>query len=188
MAPASRRFLLLILWHLVMLAPMTTLRLPIATQQAVMRCLRHYLALANRHLETEYSEPKVTYRQRGTTAGTAHLTHWEIRLNAVLLVENGQQFIDDVVPHELAHLLVYRQFGRVSPHGNEWQWMMEKVLGVSATRTHCFDVMSVQGKTFTYICNCQTHQLTIRRHNKILRKESEYRCKHCGSLLKPAET
>ncbi|SUB81403.1 SprT-like family [Pragia fontium] len=163
---------------------MTTLRIPIASQQAVMRCLRHYLALANAHLDSQYPEPKITYRQRGTSAGTAHLTLWEIRLNTILLVENGQQFIDEVIPHELAHLLVYRQFGRVSPHGSEWQWMMEKVLGVPASRTHNFNVRSVQGNTFPYSCLCQTHLLTVRRHNKILRKESEYRCKKCGQILK----
>lgn len=169
-----------------MLFIMTTFRLPIATQQAVMHCLRHYLALANAYLKTQYPEPKITYRQRGTTAGTAHLTQWEIRLNAVLLTENGQQFIDEVVPHELAHLLVYRQFGRVSPHGKEWQWMMEQVLGVSANRTHSFNVLSVQGKMFAYHCDCQVHQLSLRRHNKIMRKESEYRCKYCGKQLKQA--
>lgn len=168
-----------------MLAAMTTLRLPIATQQAVMRCLRHYLALANAYLKVDYPEPKVSYQQRGTTAGTAHLSVWKIRLNSVLLIENGQQFIDEVVPHELAHLLVYKQFGRVAPHGQQWQWMMENVLGVSASRTHAFDVMSVQGKTFAYRCDCQTHALTVRRHNKIARKESEYRCRKCRQLLKP---
>ena len=152
-----------------------------------MRSLRLALAKANAHLGSNYPEPKVSYRQRGTTAGTAHLSQWEIRLNAVLLTENGQPFIDDVVPHELAHLLVYRQFGRVSPHGSQWRWMMEEVLGVPASRTHAFDVASVQGKTFGYRCNCQLHRLTVRRHNKILRKESEYRCKKCGALLRPIE-
>jgi SprT protein len=48
----------------------------------------------------------------------------------VLLLENQQAFIDEVVPHELAHLLVWKHFGRVAPHGKEWKWMMESVLGV----------------------------------------------------------
>jgi SprT protein len=50
----------------------------------------------------------------------------------VLLLENQQAFIDEVVPHELAHLLVWKHFGRVAPHGKEWKWMMEAVLGVPA--------------------------------------------------------
>lgn len=94
---------------------MKTLRLPIAIQQAVIDRLRLDLAKANASLNANYPEPKISFRQRGTTAGTAYLSQWEMRLNAVLLAENGQPFIDEVVPHELAHLLVYRQFGRVSP-------------------------------------------------------------------------
>lgn len=162
---------------------MSTLRLPIALQQAVMRRLRQDLAQANHILNTNYPEPKVSYQQRGTTAGSAYSSLWEIRLNAMLLAENGQAFIDEVVPHELAHLLVYRQFGRVAPHGKEWRYMMEHVLNVSARRTHHFDTASVQGKTFPYRCKCQQHLLTTRRHNRIKKGETEYRCKQCREIL-----
>lgn len=162
---------------------MSTLRLPIALQQAVMRRLRHDLARANLILKTDYPEPSINYRQRGTTAGSAYSSLWEIRLNATLLCENGQKFIDEVLPHELAHLLVHRYFGKADPHGKEWQYMMEQVLNVSASRTHHFDTASVQGKTFTYRCQCQQHMLTTRRHNRIKRGETEYRCRQCHELL-----
>ncbi|HDS1115154.1 TPA: SprT family zinc-dependent metalloprotease, partial [Pluralibacter gergoviae] len=109
---------------------MKTPRLPIALQQAVMRTLREKLALANQKLNRSYPEPKLIYQQRGTAAGTAWLESYEIRLNPVLLLENQQAFIEEVVPHELAHLLVWKHFGRVAPHGKEWKWMMEGVLGV----------------------------------------------------------
>ena len=107
---------------------MKTSRLPIAIQQAVMRSLREKLAQANLKLERQYPEPKLVYQQRGTTAGTAWLQTYEIRLNPVLLMENVDAFINEVVPHELAHLLVWKHFGRVPPHGKEWKWMMESVL------------------------------------------------------------
>ena len=123
-------------------------RIPIALQQAVMRCLREKLQLARRHFAVEFPEPSIVYQQRGTSAGTAWLQSWEIRLNPVLLLENQQPFIDEVVPHELAHLLVFRQFGRVAPHGREWRWMMESVLLTPASRTHRFETASVQSKTF----------------------------------------
>lgn len=163
---------------------MTQIRLPIALQQAAMRRLRTDLAQANAILKTNYPEPNLNYQQKGTVAGTAHYQNWQISLNSVLLLENGQSFIDEVVPHELAHLLAYRHFGRVSPHGKEWQYMMEQVLNVPASRTHKFDVASVQGKVFEYDCQCQRHQLTIRRHNRIQNGQTEYRCKQCRSLLK----
>ena len=117
---------------------MKTPRIPIAVQQNVMRSLREKLAQANQALGRSYPEPKLVYQQRGTSAGTAWLQQYEIRLNPVLLQENQQAFIDEVVPHELAHLLVWKHFGRVAPHGKEWKWMMESVLGVPARRTHQF--------------------------------------------------
>lgn len=152
-----------------------------------MRSLREKLHLANQRLARDYPEPKLIYQQRGTAAGTAWLQQWEIRLNPVLLMENQQAFIDEVVPHELAHLLVWKHFGRVAPHGKEWKWMMENVLNVPARRTHQFEVDSVRSRAFAYHCGCQLHQLTVRRHNRVLRGESEYRCVHCGERLRPGD-
>ena len=165
---------------------MKTPRVPIAIQQAVMICLREKLMQANTFLQREYALPNVLYQQRGTAAGTAWLEKNEIRLNPVLLLENQQAFIDEVVPHELAHILVWKHFGRVPPHGKEWKWMMEVVLGVNARRTHQFAVQSVRANTFLYHCPCQQHQLTIRRHNRVLRGETQYRCTRCGQQLIPA--
>lgn len=150
-----------------------------------MRCLRDKLALANRYLQRDYALPTILYQQRGTSAGTAWLERNEIRLNPVLLLENQQAFIDEVVPHELAHILVWQHFGRVAPHGREWKWMMATVLEVNPRRTHQFSVATVRANTFPYHCGCQTHQLTVRRHNRVLRKEAEYRCTRCGERLKP---
>lgn len=65
-----------------------------------------------------------------------------------MLLENSEAFIEEVVPHELAHLLVWKHFGRVAPHGKEWKWMMENVLGVPARRTHQFELQSVRRNTF----------------------------------------
>ena len=148
-----------------------------------MRSLREHLATANLKLERRYAEPTLVYQQRGTSAGTAWLEKNEIRLNPVLLLENQQAFIDEVVPHELAHLLVWKHFGRVAPHGKEWKWMMEAVLGVPAPPTHRVELDSVRQNTFSYRCQCQQHQLTVRRHNRVVRGEATYRCVRCGDLL-----
>lgn len=167
-----------------MLSNMKTVRVPIALVQSVMRTLREKLQQANKYLNTDYPEPTLQYNQRGTIAGSAYYANWEIRLNPTLLIENKQNFIEEVIPHELAHLLVSRHFGRVAPHGKEWKWMMETVLQVSAKRTHHFDISNVTAKTFSYACRCQEiHQLTLRRHNKVQRGETQYRCRHCQAIL-----
>ncbi|HBO21708.1 MAG TPA: SprT family zinc-dependent metalloprotease [Providencia sp.] len=166
---------------------MKTIRVPIFLQQRVMQTLRAKIALAEQKLEQKFPEPIVNYKQRGTTAGSAYLKEWEIRINPILLIENPDNFIDEVVPHELAHLLVYRVYGRkgILPHGNEWKWMMQNVLEVSPSRTHNFSVSTVKSKTFTYHCACPSnHELTIRRHNKVVRGENQYLCKKCGEILR----
>lgn len=152
-----------------------------------MRALRENLLRANQQLARNYPLPNLSYSQRGTAAGTAWLEKWEIKLNPVLLMENQQAFIEEVVPHELAHLLVWKHFGRVAPHGAEWKWMMENVLNVSACRTHQFEVASVRSRTFPYFCRCQQHQLTIRRHNRVVRGETRYHCMNCGDPLQPGQ-
>lgn len=145
----------------------------------VQRQLKQDLALASQYFKRSFSLPRVQYNVRGLKAGVAYLQQNEIRLNPILLLENQLTFIRQVVPHELAHLLVFQQFGRVKPHGKEWKMVMEQILGVPADIYHCFDTTQVQGKRFNYQCACQIHTLSNRQHNAILKQHRQYCCKKC---------
>ena len=149
----------------------------------VLRQLKRDLAKAESYFNRSFDLPEISYALKGKKAGVAYLQTNQIRFNPVLLQENGEQFIRQVVPHELAHLLVFQLFGRVQPHGKEWKMMMEAVLGVAAETYHCFDVASVE-KQFTYQCDCQIHQLSIRRHNAILKGQRTYLCRQCRQSLR----
>nr|WP_086940305.1 SprT family zinc-dependent metalloprotease [Thaumasiovibrio occultus] len=152
-------------------------------QHAIVERVQACLKQAEHKLNKRFAMPVVKFNQRGRTAGSARLQLWELRFNPVLLAENPQAFLDDVVPHELAHLIVYQLFGRVKPHGREWQAVMEGVFKRPAKTTHSFSIANVQGTTYRYRCACQEHQLTVRRHNKIQRGQTSYRCKGCGQTL-----
>lgn len=156
---------------------------PILKMQ-VQRRLKQDLAKANAFFQKEFQAPQVNYAIRGLKAGVAYLERNEVRFNPILLQENGADFINQVVPHELAHILVYQHFGRVQPHGIEWKMMMETVLGVPAETYHCFDTANT-AKQFSYRCDCQTHQLSTRRHNAIVRDGRVYLCKKCKGKLQP---
>lgn len=149
----------------------------------VQRQLKRDLAKANDYFGKTFPTPTVSYEVKGLKAGVAYLQQNEIRLNPVLLSENGSAFVQQVVPHELAHLLVYQQFGRVAPHGKEWKMVMETVLGVPAHTYHCFDTTSVQGERFQYRCACQTHALSLRRHQAITQHRRQYLCRQCKQVL-----
>lgn len=150
----------------------------------VQRQLKRDLDTANRYFNKTFVPPTLNYNVRGRKAGVAYLQQNEIRLNPTLLAENGEEFIRQVVPHELAHLLVFQHFGRVQPHGKEWKIMMEQVLNVPANIYHTFDTQNVEGQTFRYRCECQIHQLSIRRHNAVLRQNRQYLCRKCGKTLR----
>lgn len=148
----------------------------------VQRRLTHHLMLANTFFERAFIAPTVYYNVRGGKAGVAYLLKNEIRFNPILLQENAPSFIEQVVPHELAHIIVFQQFGRVQPHGKEWKMVMESVFHLPAEIYHNFDLTNVQ-KQVLYQCACQTHALSIQRHRAIQQSHRIYLCKHCKAPL-----
>ncbi|WP_101775441.1 SprT family zinc-dependent metalloprotease [Pasteurella oralis] len=149
----------------------------------VQRKLIHCLQLAEIHFKCTFPVPVVTYQIRGVKAGVAYLQRNEIRLNPILLLENREEFIAQVVPHELAHLIVYQVFGRVQPHGKEWREVMAVVFDLEPKVYHQFDITGVKGNTVTYHCACREHHLTMRRHHNVQNKKAVYLCKDCKSRL-----
>lgn len=149
----------------------------------IARRLRSCLDLAEHYFNRTFPMPSFNFKVRGMKAGVAYLQQNEIRFNRTLLLENSEEFLRQVVPHELAHLLVYQQFGRVQPHGKEWQMVMQDLFQLPADTCHQFDTHSVRGQTFAYRCDCQTHQLSIRRYQNILRKSAVYHCRVCKKAL-----
>ncbi|MCW8092060.1 SprT family zinc-dependent metalloprotease [Alteromonas sp. ASW11-130] len=152
---------------------------------------------ASVYFQQAFPPPSISFRRSGKNAGTAFLQQNRINFNPVLLVENWQEYIDHVIPHEVAHLVVFQVYGRkrfiqtglwrkqsvtVKPHGEEWRNVMEAVFGAKATTTHNFNLSSLGMKTFAYTCGCQKLEVTIRRHNRI-EKGATYRCKRCHQEL-----
>jgi SprT protein len=141
--------------------------------------------LAECFFDRPFKRPTYQFNQRGKSAGSAHLQRNIIKFNPILFAQNREHFIQQVVAHEVAHLIVYQHYGKVRPHGREWQHVMEKVFHCPANTTHSLDIKDVIGRQFAYQCLCTTHHLSIRRHNKVL-KGAKYICKGCGGELKEA--
>lgn len=139
--------------------------------------------LAECFFERSFQRPSYLFNQRGKSAATAHLQRNLIKFNAILFKQNKEEFLQQVVAHEVAHLVVYQQYGKVRPHGKEWQMVMRNVFNCPANTTHSLDISDVIGQQFSYQCQCSSHQLSIRRHNKIL-KGARYICKKCNNELR----
>ncbi|MCA8972224.1 MAG: SprT-like domain-containing protein [Planctomycetes bacterium] len=71
-------------------------------------------------------------------AGIAWLEERTIELDAHLLARHPRR-IDEVLAHELAHLVIHARIGPdAEQHGPEWRALLE-IAGVRATRFHAMD-------------------------------------------------
>lgn len=142
--------------------------------------LQEGIAIAEKHYGIKIAMPLIKYAKRGTTAGTANYRTWTVDFNAVLLMQNVEDFIARTVPHELAHLIndhvypeshesagttVVRRGGRLirkrlprDVHGTTWQSVM-RVLGVKdITRCHSYDtsdakVVKSSSRQIKWVCS-----------------------------------
>ena len=128
--------------------------------------------------------PSLLFNQRGKIAGSARLLENVIKLNPTLYHYNQSYFLEQVIAHELAHILVYQKYGRsAKPHGAEWQHIMQDVFNLQPDVTHQLDTSVLGYKTFQYKCGCQIIELSQTRHNKVQRNIQQYKCRKCHEVL-----
>lgn len=153
--------------------------------------LEHCLRQARTRFGRRFPCPEVRWDLRGRAAGQVRLPLKGaplIRFNLQLLRNNGDAFIDRTVPHEAAHLVVHRLYGRrARPHGPEWRSVM-RLFGADASRCHDYDVSQATVRRLTrfpYRCDCREHQITSIRRNRMAAGQV-YHCRVCGGRLRPA--
>ncbi|WP_163934203.1 SprT family zinc-dependent metalloprotease [Paraferrimonas sp. SM1919] len=137
---------------------------------------------AEQKLKRTFIRPQLELNGRGRIAGSANLTLNKLRLNPILFKHNQDEFMQEVIPHEICHLLCYQLFGRTRPHGVQWRSLMQGIFNLPGRATHSMDLAPLQQKSFAYQCKCGPVSLTIRRHNKVL-KGAQYLCRKCATVL-----
>ncbi|WPL16242.1 SprT-like family protein [Thiorhodovibrio winogradskyi] len=159
-------------------------------QTVVEQRVRQLLATARQTLGFCAPNPDLRFDLRGQSAGQARFDargRGLIRFNPWLLLRHGEEFIDQTVPHEIAHWLIFCLYGRnARPHGVEWRQLMT-LFGAEPKRCHQYDLDEIPQRrvsSHSYHCACQDHQLSAVRHNRV-RKGQTYLCRHCGQALKP---
>lgn len=157
--------------------------LPFNSQQLVIQKVEECINHASSYFAQNFKLPKIHFNQRGKIAGCARLQLNELRFNPILLSDNLDAFLQEVVPHEVCHLLAYKLFGKVRPHGKEWQSLMLKLFNLKGQTYHQMDVTKVKGKSFIYRCECGPIELGIRRHNKVIKGQQTYICRKCRNQL-----
>lgn len=109
-----------------------------------------------------------------TTLGRAHVRSRNVQLNPVLL-NSDIKLLDEVLCHELAHIVVYVRFGsRAKPHGPEWASLMRLAGFRPRARINIEEEkIPVIIKTYEHLCPvCR-----ITRHAR--RPMYRWRCMRC---------
>ncbi|NRA84256.1 MAG: SprT family zinc-dependent metalloprotease [Gammaproteobacteria bacterium] len=156
--------------------------LPALNKQLLLARVEQCYRLAEAALDKKLVKPTVLFNQRGRIAGSALLQRHTLRFHPKIYLQNQQHYLTHVVAHEVAHLIVWQCYGRVAPHGKEWQTIMTAVFKLPAERTHSYDTDNLGIKTFDYQCGCQIIKLSTRRHNNAL-KGTKYICRGCRNQL-----
>ena len=140
-----------------------------------------------------YDLPKIDVRFdiRGTVAGQfcVHYGTMFFRVNMILAKENLEDYINQTVPHEFCHYIVWksidRMYGRPQPHGYEWKQAMIRVFGLEPQRCHSYDTTNARTRKvprpYVYKCKCRERKETAHIHNII--KGCKYRCGDCGEWI-----
>jgi SprT protein len=160
-------------------------------QSKALENIKFYVEMGNEMFVCNMPEPKLSFKLRGQNGGMYYSSKHTIKLNNTLLHENLEEYIEQVIPHEIAHAFQRYLYGhtdhyngrRIMPHGKEWKQIMRD-FGKSPDRCHSMETTNarVVRDGYHYRCRCQTFNLTIIRHRKI-QKGKNYKCKGCKGTL-----
>ena len=167
-------------------------------QREAVEAVRYYIDLANEIYGLKLDIPEISFNMVGQNGGRfkGNISECKVIYNRILLEENGKAFIDQTVPHEIAHYIVYKRYGckfmrpkTIKSHGYEWQKIM-KDFGCKINRCHNFDTSNSEqgrrGRTqskYIYGCACQEHELGETRHRRIQYEGAIYTCRKCKTKI-----
>lgn len=173
-----------------------------SVQQQVVSKVRQLVEKANMKFGISMAVPAVTFDLKGTTAGKAHIREHLVNFNLALLTNNIDDFLENTVGHEVAHLVTYKlhpsrviriglkRMRTIKPHGIEWQMVMRE-LGMIPSRCHSYDTTEVKQQRTKYEYKCKCHRplmVGAKIHNNIQSGLKNYHCKTCKADIVYAGT
>jgi predicted SprT family Zn-dependent metalloprotease len=156
--------------------------------------------------EKSLQAPRVEWLYEVGKAGHANFSDWKnltgysVALNWDLATDSTENFVefrDQVIPHEVCHLIAVLFFGLPAEqnskgkieyhfHGIDWQLVMRK-MGKNPERTHQMDVSEIMhrmDRPFVYKCPACQREMSLTKilHGKIQKGQVRI-CGKCGSRL-----
>ena len=150
----------------------------------ILHRLEQCYQLAEQHFARRFERPRVSLDLRGQKAGVAYLQRNLLRFNAQLYRENHEHFLEQTVPHKVAHLLAHALYGdRIRPHGREWQTLMTDLFGLPALRCHDYQIAPRRSTQYLYQCGCPEGIPFAPQRHALVRRGRRYLCRRCGDML-----
>lgn len=156
-------------------------RLELLASQKIRECLR----IARRKIKKDLPYEGVKFFHRSTDAGYVIASQDNcVYLNHDLFRKNKKRFLDEIIPHEVAHLVSEALSPKESPHGGTWKIVMRSIFNLKPERCHSMETKGIGRitKKFLYICACKKHEVGAIRHNKV-ESGKKFRCTKCKKEL-----
>jgi len=140
----------------------------------------------NASRKEELPTPQIVFDLKGKVAGQYNHKTKQIRVNLSIAMANSKEYLENTLPHEIAHYIVKNSVKfthKHKPHGRAWKYVMN-VLGCEPTVTHSYACSPSRKHTY-YEYQC-TRCFNTSQFTKIVLmrmvKGSQYTCK-CGELI-----
>jgi len=133
-----------------------------------------------------YQRAEIVFDLQGTRAGVAHNgREKKIRVNAKVATENFEEYVNQVVPHEVCHIVQRQEWPHSKPHGYEWAHLMI-LLGLSPDRTHSMKVEKARKhkKPYMLYCACGEHPVSRHKMARMAHENAQYVCRRCKQVLR----
>jgi SprT protein len=144
------------------------------------------LEICQAKVAKELRRPRIDYDLRGNTSGHADSSHISINLDYLLDERYQEDFLNETLPHEVAHVVQCQVWPTSKSHGNEWKLIM-RWLGKAPDRCHEYEPKPAR-KTKKYLYRCPCGDLFpagANVHNKLQNGQVRTHSK-CGSRITKA--
>ena len=124
--------------------------------------VRECIDFAKKNMGISIECPQVRFGITSGVGGTADSFNNIIQLNPTLLIYNPKEFFDQVVPHEVSHLLCRKKYPKAGSHGENWKNIM-RAFGLKPDVCHSMDIRFMPRN----IGNTKNKKVTTIVNNKI---------------------
>jgi SprT protein len=151
--------------------------------QKIRECFALFNQITGKNLQIPDSDALVFFNQSRVGGYVCPARYGNrVFLNWPLFKANTESYLNQTIPHEVAHIFQRSISSTERSHGPIWQGLMRKI-GLRPDRCHNYDTtVSARYETYTYICKCQKHKVSKIIHNKML-KGQKRTCRACKDTV-----